>query len=56
MDSTRTLTCINSVGMSLFGAAMAMFGEFGIAAVAYMSALANALVLLMEGKEEKKTV
>lgn len=54
MDSTKTLTCINSVAMSLFGAAMGMFGEWGISTVAFVSALANATVLLLEDIEEKK--
>jgi len=53
-EDMRTLTCINSVAMSLFGAAMGMFGEWGISTVAFVSALANATVLLMEDVEEKK--
>ena len=56
-DDMKTLICINSVGMSLFGCAMGIFGEWGIATVAWVSALMNAAVLLLESKEERnKTV
>lgn len=54
MDSMRMLTCINSVAMSLFGAATAMFGEWGISTVAFVSALMDAAVLLLEDVEKKK--
>lgn len=53
-EDMRTLICINSVAMSLIGAAAAMFGEWGISTVAWVSALMNATVLLLEDKERKK--
>jgi len=53
-ENVRTLICINSVAMSLIGAATAMFGEWGISTVAFVSALSNAGVLLLEDMEKKK--
>ncbi len=55
-EDMRTLTTINMVGMAYFSMAMAIIGDYGITAVAFISALINAIVLFQDDKEKKETV